>query len=190
VGPEAPRHLHGDQPELVIDDKRYNFSSAAKSGWRCVAASASACSRNPSYSGISTEFWNACAAIAGPQHWTLWGCRTAARAARAGMARAMRSPGGFAGSGSGALMRDNAEAISGSVVDAARGARRHRIEAIVASSEEALTRFANNAIHQNVAERTTRFRCAGNRRAYRARSTNRLSGDAIRAVWRAIALAR
>jgi TldD protein len=29
--------------------------------------------KNPSYSGISTEFWNACAAIAGPAHWMLWG---------------------------------------------------------------------------------------------------------------------
>ena len=29
--------------------------------------------KNPSYSGISTEFWNSCVAIAGREHWTLWG---------------------------------------------------------------------------------------------------------------------
>jgi TldD protein len=29
--------------------------------------------KNPTYSGISTEFWNSCAAIGGRDHWTLWG---------------------------------------------------------------------------------------------------------------------
>ncbi len=29
--------------------------------------------KNPTYNGISTEFWNACTAIAGREHWTLWG---------------------------------------------------------------------------------------------------------------------
>jgi TldD protein len=29
--------------------------------------------KNPSYSGISTEFWNACAGIADARHWVLWG---------------------------------------------------------------------------------------------------------------------
>ena len=43
-----------------IDDKRYNFQFGCEIGWEI---------RN----GISTEFWNACAAIAGPQHWMLWG---------------------------------------------------------------------------------------------------------------------
>jgi TldD protein len=29
--------------------------------------------KNPSYSGISTDFWNSCAAIGPREHWTLWG---------------------------------------------------------------------------------------------------------------------
>ena len=30
--------------------------------------------KNPSYSGITTEFWNCLRApSAGPEHWTLWG---------------------------------------------------------------------------------------------------------------------
>jgi predicted Zn-dependent protease len=83
-------------------------------------------------------------------------------------------------------MRDNAEAaetIFGQVVDAARALGVTEIEAMVAGSDEALTRFANNAIHQNVAERTTHLsvRPVIDGRTARA-STNRLSRNAIREV--------
>jgi predicted Zn-dependent protease len=92
-------------------------------------------------------------------------------------------------------MRDNAEAaeaVFGQVVDTARALGVTEIEAIVADSDEALTRFANNAIHQNVAERSTHLsvRPVIDGRTARA-STNRLSGDAIReVVAEAIAIAR
>ena len=92
-------------------------------------------------------------------------------------------------------MRDNAEAaetVFGQVVDAARALGVTEIEAIVAASDEALTRFANNAIHQNVAERTTHLsvRPVIDGRTARA-STNRLSRDAIReVVAEAIAIAK
>ena len=80
-------------------------------------------------------------------------------------------------------MRDNAEAIFAQVVAAARALGVSEIEAIVAGSDEALTRFANNSIHQNVAERTTHLsvRPVIDGRTARA-STNRLSRDAIREV--------
>jgi predicted Zn-dependent protease len=92
-------------------------------------------------------------------------------------------------------MRDNAEAaeaIFGQVVDAARALGVSEIEAVIAGSDEALTRFANNTIHQNVAERTTQLsvRPVMDGRTARA-STNRLSRDAIReVVAEAIALAK
>jgi predicted Zn-dependent protease len=92
-------------------------------------------------------------------------------------------------------MRDNvesAEAIFGQVVDAARALGVTEIEAIVAGSDEALTRFANNTIHQNVAQRTMQLsvRPVMDGRTARA-STNRLSRDAIReVVAEAIAIAR
>jgi TldD protein len=56
-----------------IDDKRYNFQFGCEIGWEMRGGKRVRMLKNPSYSGISTEFWNACAAIAGPQHWTLWG---------------------------------------------------------------------------------------------------------------------
>jgi TldD protein len=56
-----------------IDDKRYNFQFGCEIGWEMRHGKRVRMLKNPSYSGISTEFWNACAAIAGVRHWTLWG---------------------------------------------------------------------------------------------------------------------
>ena len=49
-----------------IDDKRYNFQFGCEIGWEIRNGTRVRMLKNPSYSGISTEFWNACAAIAGP----------------------------------------------------------------------------------------------------------------------------
>jgi TldD protein len=56
-----------------IDDKRYNFQFGCEIGWEIRNGKRLRMLKNPSYSGITTEFWNACAAIGGPEHWTLWG---------------------------------------------------------------------------------------------------------------------
>jgi len=56
-----------------IDDKRYNFQFGCEIAWEMRNGKRIRMLKNPSYSGISTEFWNACSAIAGPEHWTLWG---------------------------------------------------------------------------------------------------------------------
>jgi TldD protein len=56
-----------------IDDKRYNFQFGCEIGWEIRGGKRVRMLKNPSYSGISTEFWNACVAIADRRHWTLWG---------------------------------------------------------------------------------------------------------------------
>jgi TldD protein len=56
-----------------IDDKRYNFQFGCEIAWEMRNGKRVRMLKNPSYSGISTEFWNACVAIAGREHWTLWG---------------------------------------------------------------------------------------------------------------------
>jgi TldD protein len=56
-----------------IDDKRYNFQFGCEIAWEIRNGKRARMLKNPSYSGISTDFWNSCAAIAGPEHWTLWG---------------------------------------------------------------------------------------------------------------------
>jgi PmbA protein len=84
------------------------------------------------------------------------------------------------------------EEIFGQVVDAARALGVGDVEAIVASANDALTRFANNAIHQNVAERTMHLsvRPVIDGRTARA-STNRLDRQGIRdVVEQAIAITR
>ena len=89
-------------------------------------------------------------------------------------------------------MRDKGWDIFGQVVEAARALGVTEIEAIMGSEYEALTRFANNAIHQNVAERTTQLsvRPVVSGRTARA-STNRLDGDGIRkVVAQAVTIAR
>jgi predicted Zn-dependent protease len=85
-----------------------------------------------------------------------------------------------------------AEEIFSQVQAAARSLGVPEVEAIVASSDQALTRFAGNAISQNVAERTTflSVRPVIEGRTARA-STNRLDADSIRGVVeQAIALTR
>lgn len=56
-----------------IDDKRYNFQFGCEIAWEIRDGRRVRMLRNPTYSGISTEFWNSCEAISGPEHWTLWG---------------------------------------------------------------------------------------------------------------------
>jgi TldD protein len=56
-----------------IDDKRFNFQFGCEIGWEIRNGRRVRMLKNPSYSGISTEFWNSCEAIAGRDHWVLWG---------------------------------------------------------------------------------------------------------------------
>ena len=68
-----------------IDDKRYNFQFGCEIGWEIRNGKRVRMLKNPSYSGISTEFWNACAAIAGPRALDAVGrAQLRQRAARAG----------------------------------------------------------------------------------------------------------
>ncbi|MGH9482906.1 MAG: TldD/PmbA family protein, partial [Terriglobales bacterium] len=42
-------------------------------GWEIKHGKRTRMLKNPSYSGITTEFWNSMDAIASSEHWTLWG---------------------------------------------------------------------------------------------------------------------
>ncbi len=56
-----------------IDDKRYNFQFGTEIGWEIKGGKLGRMLKNPSYSGITTEFWNSMDAICSREHWTLWG---------------------------------------------------------------------------------------------------------------------
>ncbi|HMD69786.1 MAG TPA: TldD/PmbA family protein [Bryobacteraceae bacterium] len=84
------------------------------------------------------------------------------------------------------------DTVFDAVCDAARALGVTEVETIEASHDEALTRFANNAIHQNVAERARHLsvRALVDGRTARA-TTNRLDRESIRdVVAQAVALAR
>jgi PmbA protein len=93
---------------------------------------------------------------------------------------------------SGSLTRKRAEVVFATAVKAARSMGVGDLEVLMGAGAQALTRFANNAIHQNVAEHSgyVSVRALENGRTARA-STNRLDPDGIRrAVEQAITIAR
>jgi TldD protein len=59
-----------------IDDRRYNFQFGTEVGWEVKGGKRTRMLKNPSYGGITTEFWNSCDAICGTPYWTLWGIPT------------------------------------------------------------------------------------------------------------------
>ena len=81
------------------------------------------------------------------------------------------------------LTRRRCEEIFGAVTDAARSLGVDDVEALIGGTASALTRFANNTIHQNVAERGAYLsvRALINGRTARA-TTNRMDRDSIRKV--------
>ena len=56
-----------------IDDRRYQFQFSTEVGWEIKGGKTGRMLKNPSYSGITTEFWNSCDAICSRDYWTLWG---------------------------------------------------------------------------------------------------------------------
>jgi TldD protein len=56
-----------------IDDRRYQFQFSTEIAWEIKGGKKARMLKNPSYSGITTEFWNSCDAICNAEAWTLWG---------------------------------------------------------------------------------------------------------------------
>jgi TldD protein len=56
-----------------IDDRRHHFQFSTEIGWEIKGGKKVRMLKNPSYSGMTTEFWNSCDAICSREHWTLWG---------------------------------------------------------------------------------------------------------------------
>jgi TldD protein len=65
--------LMGTNRSWSIDDKRYNFQFGTEIGWEIRNGKRSRMLKNPSYSGITTEFWNSMDAICSRDEWILWG---------------------------------------------------------------------------------------------------------------------
>jgi TldD protein len=81
-GTWTPEHLIADTDDGVfmetnrswsIDDRRYQFQFSTEIAWEIRGGKKVRMLKNPSYSGITTEFWNSCDAICNADHWVLWG---------------------------------------------------------------------------------------------------------------------
>ncbi len=56
-----------------IDDRRLNFQFGTQAAWRIRKGRLAEMIKNPTYTGITPQFWNSCDAVAGPGEWQLWG---------------------------------------------------------------------------------------------------------------------
>ncbi|HEV8252435.1 MAG TPA: TldD/PmbA family protein [Candidatus Limnocylindria bacterium] len=56
-----------------IDDRRLNFQFGTEIGWLIKDGRLTQMVKNPTYTGITPEFWSSCDAICGPSEWKLWG---------------------------------------------------------------------------------------------------------------------
>jgi len=56
-----------------IDNKRLNFQFGTEIAWEVKGGKLGGIYKNPSYTGITPEFWNSCDAVCSRDHWTMWG---------------------------------------------------------------------------------------------------------------------
>ncbi len=56
-----------------IDDRRLNFQFGTEAAYEIADGSLGRLYKNPTYTGITPEFWGSCDAVCSPAHWTLWG---------------------------------------------------------------------------------------------------------------------
>jgi TldD protein len=56
-----------------IDDRRLNFQFGTQVGWLIENGRRTQLVRNPTYTGITPQFWGSCDAICGAAEWVLWG---------------------------------------------------------------------------------------------------------------------
>jgi len=59
-----------------IDQYRYNFQFGTEIGWEIKNGKRGRMLRNPTYQGMTVDFWNRCDAICDRDHWVLWGIPT------------------------------------------------------------------------------------------------------------------
>ena len=56
-----------------IDDKRFNFQFGTEVGWEIKKGKRRDMVRNPTYTGLTPEFWGSCDAICSEGEWVMWG---------------------------------------------------------------------------------------------------------------------
>ncbi|HOX07959.1 MAG TPA: TldD/PmbA family protein, partial [Planctomycetota bacterium] len=56
-----------------IDDRRLNFQFGTEAAWEISGGRLGRMYKNPTYTGITPEFWGSCDAVCSRDHWKMWG---------------------------------------------------------------------------------------------------------------------
>lgn len=56
-----------------IDDRRLNFQFGCEIAWQITDGRLGRIYKNPTYTGITPEFWGSCDAVCSRKHWQMWG---------------------------------------------------------------------------------------------------------------------
>jgi TldD protein len=56
-----------------IDDQRINFQFGTEIGWEIKGGKLGVMVKNPTYTGITPQFWSSCDAVANRERWQMWG---------------------------------------------------------------------------------------------------------------------
>ena len=56
-----------------IDDRRYNFQFGTEIAYEIKNGKLGRMLRNPTYTGLTPQFWNSCDAVCNEHHWNMWG---------------------------------------------------------------------------------------------------------------------
>ncbi|PCJ19304.1 MAG: peptidase C69 [Candidatus Cloacimonadota bacterium] len=62
-----------DNRSWSIDDKRWNFQFGSELGWLIENGKITQMVKNPTYTGITPEFWGNCEGVASKKEWKIWG---------------------------------------------------------------------------------------------------------------------
>jgi TldD protein len=65
--------LFSNNRSWSIDDRRVNFQFGCEAAWEIKDGKLGRLFRNPTYTGITTDFWNNLRGVCNREHWTMWG---------------------------------------------------------------------------------------------------------------------
>ncbi len=141
-----------------IDDRRLNFQFGCQIGWEIRNGKRGRMLKNPTYAGVTPQFWNSCDAIGDGASWFAWGTPNCGKGEpiQSGRTTQAAAPARFRKSRSeSAMTPDERGAIAEAVLARSRA---DATEVSVESSRLGLTRFTHESVNQNIDQTNTSVR--------------------------------
>ena len=142
-----------------IDDHRLNFQFGCEIAWEVKNGKRGRMLKNPTYAGMTPQFWNSCDAIGDEGSWVAWGTPNCGKGEpmQTGTHRAVRRARALSQRGSRSWLpwiRRHAKRWQRAFSSLSTADQTEVIRLLAATPR--LTRFTHNAVHQNVAASDTR----------------------------------